>query len=55
MVAKLIYDVVSLLDRRCRERRIRTELEALTDQDLAELGIARSDIRNIAKETIQKH
>ena len=55
MVAKLINDVVSLLDRRRRERKIRDELEALSDEDLAELRISRNDITYIAKETIRKH
>ena len=55
MVAKLINDVVSILDRRCRARKIRIELEALSDQDLAELGLARCDIRSVANETSRKH
>ena len=55
MVAKLINDVVSILDRRCRARKIRTELEALSDQDLAELGLSRGDIRSVANETTRKY
>ena len=55
MVAKLINDVVSILDRRRRERKIRNELEALSDEDLAELSIERDDISHIAKETTRKH
>lgn len=55
MVAKLIDDVVSLLGRRCRARKIRIELEALSDQDLAELGLTRRDIRSVANETTRKH
>jgi uncharacterized protein YjiS (DUF1127 family) len=55
MVAKLIDDVVSLLDRRCRARKIRIELEALSDEDLAELGLKRCDIRSVANETTRKY
>lgn len=55
MVAKLINDVVSLLDRRRRERKIRNELEALSDEDLAELRIERDDISLIAKQTTRQY
>jgi uncharacterized protein YjiS (DUF1127 family) len=44
-----IDDVVLVLDRRCRESRIRTELEALSDKDLQSLGIQRQEIAEIAR------
>ncbi len=55
MVAKLIDDVVSLLDRGRRESKIRTELEALSDEDLSCLGIKRQDIDKVAREAAQQH
>lgn len=55
MVAKLINDVVSLLGRRCRERKIRIELEALSDEDLAELSLSRGDIAGVARQTIKQN
>lgn len=53
MFTKIIDDVVSILDRRRRARKIRTELQALSDEELAELGIERQEIRYIAKTTTQ--
>jgi uncharacterized protein YjiS (DUF1127 family) len=54
MFAKLINDVVSVLGRRCRERKIINELESLSDRDLAELGIERTDIEQVARQALQK-
>jgi len=51
MVGKLFSDVVSLLDRRHRERRIRNELEALSDKELSDIGLTRGDIDRIARES----
>ena len=51
MLDRLINDVVSLLDRRYRERTIRNELEALTDKELSDIGLERGDIDRIARET----
>jgi uncharacterized protein YjiS (DUF1127 family) len=54
MVGKIISDVVSLLGRRHRERRIRNELDALSDEDLAELRLARTDIQQVARQATRK-
>jgi uncharacterized protein YjiS (DUF1127 family) len=52
MIARLIDDVVSLLDRRYRARKIRIELEALSDKDLADIGLDREDICTVAKQAV---
>jgi uncharacterized protein YjiS (DUF1127 family) len=54
MLNRLINDVVSLLDRRHRENKIRTELESISDKDLSEIGIRREDIGRIARESARQ-
>ena len=55
MSSEINNDVVSLLDRGRRESKIRTELEALSDEDLSCLGIQRRDIDKVAREAAQQH
>jgi hypothetical protein len=43
-------DVVSVLGRGCRESKIRNMLEALSNEDLASLGMSRRDIAQVAQE-----
>ena len=50
MLVRLINDVVSLLDRRHRENKIRNELEALTDDELSDIGLDRGDICVVARQ-----
>ena len=50
MLIRLINDVVSLLDRRHRESKIRIELEALTDDELSDIGLERGDIDTVARQ-----
>jgi len=54
MLVRFIYDVVSLLDRRHRENKIRTELEALSDSELSHIGLRRNDITEVAREVAQQ-
>jgi uncharacterized protein YjiS (DUF1127 family) len=55
MLSRLFYDVVSLLGRRHREIRIRNELEALSDQELIDIGLKRGDIHGVAREAALKY
>ena len=52
MLVRLINDVVSLLDRRHRENKIRNELEALTDDELSDIELNRGDIYSVAKQAV---
>jgi uncharacterized protein YjiS (DUF1127 family) len=54
MLIRFINDVVSLLDRRHRESKIRHELEILSDEELSHLGLRRKDIKRIARSAIQQ-
>lgn len=55
MFARFVTDVVSLLDRRYRESKIRIELEALSDKELSEIGLKRRDIVDVARGVTQKY
>lgn len=54
MLGKLFNDVVSLLDRGHRERTIRSELEALSDKELSDIGLNRGDIYRVAREAAKQ-
>lgn len=55
MLVRFIHDVVSILDRRYRESKIRTELEALTDDELSDIGLTRGDIHNVARQAARQY
>lgn len=54
MIGRLYVEVANMLDQCSRERKIRRELESLTDRELADLGLSRREIDKVAWETSKK-
>ena len=53
-MTKIINNISSWLSQREQVRRTRRELAALTDKDLADIGVSRCDIDRIANDYLNK-